>query len=417
VPVTDVAAPLRQQAPPARALSRLRTSVAFAGPAFLVAVGYMDPGNWGTDLAGGSRFGYRLLWVLVVADAMALFLQYLSSKLGIATGEHLATLIARRRSTRSRIAYWLVVEGAMLATEMAEFLGVVVALRLLFDISLGVAIALGAAMVLGLIAVGGRQRRRLERLIFGMLAVIGVAYVLELWLAAPSGDVVGGLVPGGLSGGGLPLAVGIMGATVMPHNLFLHSGLILSRAERAPDKRRVLRHSTVETAVALNLALLVNAAILIMAAAAFHPAGKEIESLGQAHRTLTPLLGQAASGAFALALLASGLASSLTGTLAGQMVLDGFLGLRLPLVIRRTITMVPAIIVLALGVGEVVALVWSQVVLSLVLPLAAWSLVSLTGDRQLMGGLVNGRAGRIAGRVIVVALLVLNTALLVSIVS
>ena len=246
--------------------------------------------------------------------------------------------------------------------------------------------------------------------------MVGAAYVLELWLASPSGDVVGGLVPGGLSGSALPLAVGILGATVMPHNLFLHSGLILSRAEQATDKRRVLRHSTVETAVALNLALLVNAAILIMAAATFHPAGKEIESLAGAHRTLTPLLGHAASGAFALALLASGLASSMTGTLAGQMVLDGFLGLRLPLVVRRTVTMIPAIVVLAFGVGEVVALVWSQVVLSLVLPLAAWSLVSLTGDRRVMGGLVNGRAGRVAGRLVVVLLLVLNTTLLLSIV-
>ena len=414
--MTEVAAPPLSSPPAAQTPSRLRTSVAFAGPAFLVAVGYMDPGNWGTDLAGGSRFGYRLLWVLAVSNAMALFLQYLSAKLGIATGEHLATLIARNRRARSRIAYWLVIEGAMLATEMAEFLGVVVALRLLFPLNLSAAIALGAAMVLGLIAVGGKRRRRLERLIFGLLAVVGAAYVLELWLASPSGDVVGGLVPGGLSGSALPLAVGILGATVMPHNLFLHSGLILSRAEQATDKRRVLRHSTVETAVALNLALLVNAAILIMAAATFHPAGKEIETLSQAHRTLAPLLGQAAAGAFALALLASGLASSMTGTLAGQMVLDGFLGLRLPLVVRRTVTMIPAIVVLAFGVGEVVALVWSQVVLSLVLPLAAWSLVSLTGDRRVMGGLVNGRAGRVAGRVVVVLLLVLNTTLLLSIV-
>src|SRR5205085_1536430 len=197
-------------------------------------------------------------------------------------------------------------------------------------------------------------------------------------------------------------------------NLFLHSGLILSRAEAATDERRVLRHSTVETAVALNLALFVNAAILIMAAAAFHPLGKEITSLDQAHRTLTPLLGQAAAGAFALALLASGLASSITGSLAGQMVIDGFLGVRLPLLVRRALTMIPAVVVLALGVGEVATLVWSQVVLCMVLPVAAFSLLRLTSDRRVMGTFVNGRASRVAGRIAIAMLAVLNGALVVS---
>jgi manganese transport protein len=283
----------------------------------------------------------------------------------------------------------------MLATEMAEFIGVVVALRLLLGIGLAPAIVLGAALVLGLLA--SRSMRRIERVIFALLAVIGGVYALEVALARP-------------------IAVGILGAVVMPHNLFLHSGLIRSRCGGEPP-RRVLRRSTVETAVALNLALFVNAAILIMAAATFGRQGIVVDSLGQAHETLRPLLGPLAATGFAVALLASGLASSTTGSLAGQLVLDGLLGWRVPAVARRAVTMVPAVVVLALGVNEVAALVWSQVALSLALPAVAIPLVVLTSRPQVMGPFANRPPLRRLATAAVALLVVLNLILLASLLT
>jgi Mn2+/Fe2+ NRAMP family transporter len=312
---------------PAR-VAGLRAAAGFAGPAFLVSIGYMDPGNWGTDLAAGSRFGYSLLWVLVATNLTAVLLQYLSAKLGIATGQDLAAAVGSRLPAPARIGYWLVAEGAMLATEMAEFLG----------------------------------------------------------------------------------------AVVMPHNLFLHSGLIRSRCGCAPP-RRILRRSTIETAVALNLALLVNAAILIMAAATFGRHGVVVDSLGQAHETLRPMLGPLAAAGFAVALLASGLASSTTGSLAGQLVLDGLLGWRVPAVARRAVTMVPAVVVLALGVNEVAALVWSQIALSLALPAVAIPLVVLTSRHSVMGRLANRGPLRRLATAAVALLVALNLVLLASLVA
>jgi NRAMP (natural resistance-associated macrophage protein)-like metal ion transporter len=263
----------------------------------------------------------------------------LSAKLGIATGQDLAAAVGSRLRPPARIGYWLVAEGAMLATEMAELIGVVVALRLLLGIGLVPAIVLGGALVLGLLA--SPSMRRIERVIFVLLGVIGAVYAVEVALARPSaGPILAGAAGPSLNGESLPIAVGILGAVVMPHNLFLHSGLIRSRCGGEPP-RRVLRRSTIETAVALNLALFVNAAILIMAAATFGRHGIVVDSLGQAHETLRPLLGPLAAGGFAIALLAS----STTGSLAGQLVLDGLLGWRVPAIARRAVTMVPAVII------------------------------------------------------------------------
>jgi manganese transport protein len=401
----------RDHSAAATPLTGVRAALAFAGPAFLVAVGYMDPGNWGTDLAAGSRFGYRLVWVLVVANVVALALQYLSAKLGIATGKDLAALVGTRLGRGPRLAYWAVVETAMLATEMAEFIGVVVALRLLTGIALLPAAALGAALVLGLLA--SPNLRHIERAIFALLAVVGGAYLLQVLLAGPApGPVLGGMLPR-VDAGSLPVAVGILGAVVMPHNLFLHSGLIRHRCGGAPP-RRVLRRATVETVVALNLALLVNGAILLTSAAAFGERGIEVLSLGQAHQALEPILGPLAAGGFAIALLAAGLASSTTGSLAGQYVLDGLLGIRTSALARRAITLVPAVVVLALGVNEVTALIWSQVVLSLALPVVALPLVVFTSRRDLMGDLVNGRPLRTAATVATTALVIINAVLLLT---
>jgi manganese transport protein len=406
---STVLAPDQRAYPPPRG-GRLRAAIAFAGPAFLVSVGYMDPGNWGTDLAAGSRYGYELLWVLVVANLAALFLQRLSAKLGIVTGKHLAQIIGERMGTGPRRAYATVALSAMLVTETAEFLGVVVALRLLLGLNLIAAVGLGAALVVGLLALGARRARPLERAIFVLLATVAAAYLIELWLSPPPpGQVMRGLVPD-LPAGSLPIALGILGAVVMPHNLFLHSGLVLDRRGDGSDPRGVLRRCTVESGVALNLALLVNAAILLMAATTFFGGGHDVASLGAAHATLTPLVGPAASLAFGLALLAAGLASCVTGGIATQYVIDGLVRtghLRSPLV-RRLIAMVPAAILLAAGTPEILALVWSQVVLALTLPAVIIPLMVLVNSRGVMGEHTIGRPVLAIGAGITVVLIGLN---------
>jgi manganese transport protein len=406
---STVLAPDQRAYPPPRG-GRLRAAIAFAGPAFLVSVGYMDPGNWGTDLAAGSRYGYELLWVLVVANLAALFLQRLSAKLGIVTGKHLAQIIGERMGTGPRRAYATVALSAMLVTETAEFLGVVVALRLLLGLNLIAAVGLGAALVVGLLALGARRARPLERAIFVLLATVAAAYLIELWLSPPPpGQVMRGLVPD-LPAGSLPIALGILGAVVMPHNLFLHSGLVLDRRGDGSDPRGVLRRCTVESGVALNLALLVNAAILLMAASTFFGGGHDVASLGAAHATLTPLVGPAASLAFGLALLAAGLASCVTGGIATQYVIDGLVRtghLRSPLV-RRLIAMVPAAILLAAGTPEILALVWSQVVLALTLPAVIIPLMVLVNSRGVMGEHTIGRPVLAIGAGITVVLIGLN---------
>lgn len=391
-------------------LGGLRAAATFAGPAFLVSVGYMDQGNWGTDLAAGSRYGYQLLWVLVAANLAALFLQRLSAKLGIVTGKHLAQVIGEHTGTRPRRAYAGLALTAMLVTETAEFLGVVVALRLLLRLPLLAAVALGAVLVIGLLGMGVRRARPLERAIFVLLGTVAAAYVVELWLAPPPiGSVLGGLAPT-LPAGSLPIALGILGAVVMPHNLYLHSGLVLDRRGDGTNPRGVLRRCTIESGVALNLALLVNAAILLMAATTFYGSGQDVSSLGEAHATLTPLVGPAAALAFGLALLAAGLASCITGGIATQYVIDGLIRtrhFRSPL-IRRLMAMVPATVVLAAGTPEITALVWSQVVLALTLPAVIIPLLLLVNSRSLMGEHAIGRPALVVGIAMTVVLVGLN---------
>ncbi|MCW2667271.1 MAG: mntH [Frankiales bacterium] len=385
----------------------LRALAAFAGPAFLVSVGYVDPGNWGTDIAAGSQFGPRLLWVLVAANGLALLLQHLSVRVGVATGHDLAAVLGARLPPVPRRAYAVVALSAVLVTETAEFLGLVVALQLLFGLDLLAAVLVGAVLAAALLALGTRGCRPLELAILGLLGVVAGGYVLELWLSRPDGAVLRGLVPGGLDAQSLPVALGVLGAVVMPHNLFLHSGLILSRRAPGLSARRLLRRATVETAVALNLALLVNAAILLMAAAAFAGRGLGVPSLAQAHATLAPLLGPAAGIAFAVALFAAGLAGCATGGMASQMVLDGLVRTprRPPLLVRRLAALVPAALILASGVSEVQALLLTQVVLSLVLPFVVVPLVVLARDPALMGQLaLRGRL--LAAAVAVAAFLV-----------
>jgi manganese transport protein len=408
-------APPRLPMPRLRWVVRLRTGVAFAGPAFLVSVGYMDPGNWGTDLAAGSRYGYQLLWVLAAANLVALFLQHLAARIGIATGRHLADVIGAEVSVPVRRVYAGVAVSAMLVTEAVEFLGVVVGLRLLFGMPLWPSVAIGAVVVCGLMALGNSRTRPLEMAIFALLGVVAIGYLAELFLQPPDASMFGGWVPTSLPSGSFPVAVGILGAVVMPHNLFLHSGLVLSRRSKTADfdvadKKTLLRRCSIESGVALHLALLVNAAILILAATTLHGSGAPVSSLGSAHSSLVPMAGQAAAVVFALALIAAGLASAVTGGIATQYVLDGLVKSRrsMPLLARRLLAMIPAGVILGLGVPEVTALVWSQLVLALFLPLVVAPLVLLCRSERLMGELRIGRWTLAVGAAIAVAILLLD---------
>lgn len=369
----------------------------FLGPAGMISVGYMDPGNWATDLSAGARFGYQLLWVLVVANLIAMVLQTLAARLGIVTGRDLAQSCRDHYAPPVVWALWLLCELAIIACDLAEILGGAIALNLLFNLPLAwgaLLTGLDALLIIGLQRYGIRT---LEAVMAVMVLTIGVCVGLNVFLASPDWPAVaGGLIPQ-IDGASLYLAIGMLGATVMPHNLYLHSALVCTRRiESTPAaQREAIRYNFFDTAVALNLAFLINAAILVVSAATFFSRGIEVTELSQAYHLLTPLLGSAAaSTAFAIALLVAGQSSAVTGTLAGQIVMEGFLRLRLSPVKRRLLTrllaVVPAVAVLAImGEGGVMRLlVLSQVVLSLQLPFAIVPLIRFTNDASRMGSLV-----------------------------
>jgi manganese transport protein len=381
-----------------------RKALAFAGPGYMVAVGYMDPGNWATDLAGGARFGYTLLSVILISNLIAILLQALSLKLGIVTGRDLAQACRDHYSRPVSFALWVLCEIAIAACDLAEVLGSAIALNLLFGIPLVWGVCLTVADVLVILFLQHKGFRYLEAFIIALIATIGVCFAVELVLAQPSiAAVAGGLLPRPeivTNPAMLYIAIGILGATVMPHNLYLHSAIVQTR-HVLPDegsKREALRYATLDSTVALLMAFLINAAILILSAAAFHQSGhQDVADIGDAYQLLSPLLGTAlGSTLFALALLASGQNSTITGTLAGQIVMEGFLNIRLPAWLRRMITrliaIVPAVIVTALygskGVGTL--LILSQVILSLQLSFAVVPLVKFTGERSKMGRFANG---------------------------
>ena len=380
----------------------LRRLMAFIGPGYMVSVGYMDPGNWATDIAGGSGFGYTLLSVILLSNLMAIVLQALAARLGIATGRDLAQTCRDRYPRSVGVALWLICEAAIIACDLAEVIGTAIALKLLFGLPLVVGAVLTALDVIVVLLLLRRGFRALEAFVVALLAVIFVCFALQIALASPSlPAVLAGFVPSAeivTNPAALYLAIGIVGATVMPHNLYLHSAIVQTRAyPRTPEGRREALHFAVaDSTLALTLALFVNAAILILAAAVFHAGGRpEVAEIEQAFELLSPLLGVGiASTLFAVALLASGLNSTVTATLAGQIVMEGFLRLRLPDWARRLVTrglaIVPMVIVTALygdeGTGRL--LVLSQVVLSMQLPFAVIPLVGFVSDRGLMGDLV-----------------------------
>jgi manganese transport protein len=380
-----------------------RKLAAYSGPGYLVAVGYMDPGNWATGIAGGSAFGYRLLCVVVVANLLAMFLQRLAAKLGIVTGLDLAQACRMRYGAATRIFLWLLCEVAIIACDLAELIGAAIALKLLFDIPLVVGVGLTGLEVLLVLGLQQRGFRKVEAIIVSLMVVISLCLGAELFLSQPSWkDIAGGLAPGTeivANPAMLYLAGGILGATVMPHNLYLHSSIVQTRRFERSDTgiREAIRFSTIDVMVALTLAIFVNASILILAASTFHHRGLTVVvGIEQAYQLLAPALGAgAASTMFAIALLAAGQNSSIAGTLAGQIVMEGFTALRWPnwarRLLARLLAMGPAMFaVTAYGEeGATRLLILSQVVLSLQLPFAVYPLVRLTNSAALMGKFAN----------------------------
>ena len=403
-----------------KGLGKLR---AFLGPGFLVAVGYMDPGNWATDIAGGSAFGYTLLSVVLLSNLMAIVLQALAVRLGVGAGLDLAQACRARYPRSVTLALWVLAEIAIIACDLAEVLGTAIALKLLFGLPLAWGVVLTAFDVFLILALQRFGFRTLEAVIVGLLALIAGCFVFELFAAAPDWRAVaGGLAPTpGIVGdpAKLYLAIGILGATVMPHNLYLHSSIVQTRA--FSDKREAIRWATWDSTIALALAFFINAAILILAAAAFHAGGRtDVAEIDEAYRLLSPMLGVgAASVVFAVALLASGQNSTVTGTLAGQIVMEGFLDWKLPVWLRRMVTrliaVVPAVaVILATGdKGATQLLVLSQVVLSLQLPFAVVPLVAFTGSKRLLGDLTAPRWLQALAWVIAATIIGLNGTLLV----
>lgn len=385
--------------------SWVRRLLAFAGPGYMISVGYMDPGNWATDIAGGSKYGYTLLSVVLVSSMLAVLLQGLSARLGIATGRDLAQACRDSYPRSVGIALWIACELAIIACDLAEVIGTAIALNLLFGMPLVVGALLTALDAFLLLMLMQRGFRFLEAFVGALLLVIAGCFAVQIALASPPvAAVLGGFIPRTevlTNPGMLYLAIGILGATVMPHNLYLHSSIVQTRAYPRTDagRKQAVRWATVDSTIALTLALFVNAAILVVAAAVFHTSGHhDVAEIGDAHKLLSPLLGAGiASTLFALALLASGLNSTVTATLAGQIVMEGFLRMRLPQWVRRLVTraiaIVPVVVVTAIygerGTSDL--LVFSQVALSLQLPFAVVPLVMFVTDRGKMGRLAIGR--------------------------
>jgi manganese transport protein len=399
-----------------------RKLFAFAGPGYLVAVGYMDPGNWATDLAGGAKYGYTLLSVIMISNLMAILLQALSARLGIASGRDLAQACRDSFSRPTVYVLWLLCEVAIAACDLAEVIGAAIALNLLFGLPLIWGVCLTALDVLVVLFLQHRGFRYVEALVIALIALIAGSFAVELWLAGPSlGGVALGFVPHTeilRNADMLYIAIGILGATVMPHNLYLHSSIVQTRkyGDLTENKREAIRFASIDSAVALMFALFINAAILIMAAAVFHGKGHEdVAEIGDAYQLLAPLLGTTmASVLFAVALLCSGQNATLTGTLAGQIVMEGFINLRLRPWLRRLITrliaIVPAIIVIAMygdrGTGPLIIL--SQVVLSLQLPFAVFPLVMFTSDPHKMGEFANAVWVKLLAYTVAVIIAALN---------
>ena len=388
----------------------------FAGPAVIASIAYIDPGNFATNIQAGSKYGYALLWVVLLANIIAMLFQALSAKLGIVTGRNLAEHCRENFPKPVVWTLWIVSEVAAMATDLAEFLGGAIGLSLLLHIPLIVGMAVTAALTYAILMFDRRGFRPMELIIGALVATIALCYLVELFIApidwgAAAFHMVSPQLP---DAGAVTIAVGIVGATIMPHAVFLHSGLTQNRAPGRDDgeRRKLVRFSNIEVVVALSIAGLVNMAMLLMAASAFHQGHSDVAEIETAYATLTPLLGAGAAGVFMVSLLASGLSSSAVGTMAGQMIMQGFVGFRIPIIVRRLITMIPAFIVVGLGVNSTSALVVSQVILSLALPAPVIALLMFTRRKDIMGVFANSRLTNVAAIAGTLLILVLNAILL-----
>jgi len=396
------------------ALARL---LPFLGPAFIASVAYMDPGNFATNIQGGAQYGYMLLWVILASNIMALVLQTLAAKLGIATGMNLAEVARAQFSRRTVICLWVLMELVALATDLAEFIGAALGFNLLLGIPLwlaGLLTAIATFLILGLERYGFRP---IEAVITALIGVVAGSYLIETILDKPDWGAVaaGAFVPQFADAESIILAAGILGATVMPHALFLHSALMQDRIVTTDPqhKKRLLRFEIVDVLIAMGVAGLINMAMLIMAAATFYNQGLTgVGSIEQAHQTLEPLLGSAASAVFALSLLAAGLSSASVGTMAGQIIMQGFLRRHIPPWVRRLATMAPSLLVIAIGLDPTRTLVISQVVLSFGLPFAVIPLILFTRRRDIMGELVNRRSTTVVATLMAIVIVGLNLYLL-----
>jgi manganese transport protein len=397
---------------------RIRGVVALLGPAFVAAVAYVDPGNFATNVSAGARFGYRLAWVIVLANLMAMLVQYLSAKVGVATGRDLPELCRAHLPRPVTAGLWVQAELVAMATDLAEFVGAAIGLNLLFGLPLPAAGVVTAIVAFGILALDQRGYRRFELAIAALLGLVLLGFVYDLIAVRVSPAAIGaGLVPGLDGGSGmLLLSAGIIGATVMPHVIYLHSALTKSRVSCSDDaeRRQLLRFQRVDVLIALGAAGVINLAMLFVAASLFsRPGSSHAGSIEAAHAELGHLVGGGAALAFAIALLASGLSSSSVGTYAGQVVMQGFIGRRIPVFLRRALTMAPALIVLCAGLPPTGSLIISQVVLSFGIPFALVPLVLLTRRADIMGPLVNRTTTTIAAAGVAGLIIVLNTFLLI----
>ncbi len=399
------------------ALHRTRFRILpFLGPAFIACVAYVDPGNFATNIAAGAKYGYLLLWVVVASSLMAMVIQTLSAKLGIATGKNLPEVCREHFSHRASVGLWVQAEAIAMATDLAEFLGAAIGFNLLIGTSLFVSTVLAGIAAFGLLGLQSYGFRPFEAAIAVLVGLIGICYLIEIFYAHPNvREAAHGLIPQFSGSESVLIAVGILGATVMPHVIYLHSALTQDRIvpESQENARVLMRYTRIDVLSAMTIAMLINAAMLVMAASTLHEPGVEqVVSLVGAHQTLEPILGATAGSIFAIALLGSGLSSSAVGTLAGQVVMQGFIQRRIPVWVRRAVTMIPAFVVVAIGVNPSRTLVLSQVVLSFGIPFALIPLVWFTSRRDVMGALVNNIRTTVVASGIAVVIVGLNIFLL-----
>jgi len=397
-----------------------RSLLQYIGPAFIVSVAYIDPGNIATNISGGSRYNYALLWIILWSNLIAIFLQTMSAKVGIATGKNLPELCAQSFRRRTNWIFWIVAEIGAMATDLAEFFGGALGLYLLFGLPMWLSCLVTGGLTFLICHMEKYGQKLVELIITALVAVISAAYIIDIFLAKPDWQAVGlhTLLPQLPDRGAVLIAVGMLGATVMPHVIYLHSQLVQSRGQNQSDegKARHLKMEKADIAIAMNIAFFVNAAMVVVAAAVFFSRGAEVDTIEQAQASLTPILGPLSSGAFGIALLASGLSSSAVGTMAGQTIMRGFVGLGIPVPVRRLVTMLPAMVIILIGINLIDTLVWSQVALSLILPVPIIQMLVIAKKRDIMGRFANSRRVQWIGGIIAALVIGLNAALIASLI-